>query len=87
MNQGDGANNVDANLQYVQDANKLLRHADCVKTRTLNPTRILAFPCIFKIGYHSAIKHKRFYSRSSGDDTEPVSYDECNHPIASKSQY
>ena len=44
MNQGDSANDVDTYLQYLQDVNKLPRHANYVKTRSLNPARILSYP-------------------------------------------
>ena len=59
MNQGVGANNVDTYLQYLHNLTKLPRHAGYVKTRNLNPTRILSYLCIFKIRYHPAIKLKR----------------------------
>ena len=84
MSQGDSANNVDTHLQYLQNVTKLPRHADYVKTRNLNPTRIISYPCLFKIRYHPAIKIKRIGRCSFSDDTEPVGYDECNHTIASK---
>ena len=84
MNQGDSANNLDTYLQYLQNFTKLLRHANYVKTRNLNPARVLSYPCIFKIGYHPAMKIKRIPHCSFSEDTKPVSYDECNHTIASK---
>ena len=84
INQGVSANNVDTYLQYLQNVTKLPRHADYVKTRNLNPTRILSYPCIFKNRHHLGITIKRIRRSSFSDDTEPVSYDECNHTIASK---
>ena len=84
MNRGDSANNVDTYLQYLQNVTQLPRHANYVKTRNLNPARNLSYPCIFKIGYHPAIKIERIRHCSFSEDTEPVSYDECNHTIASK---
>ena len=86
MIQGDGANNLGISLQYVQNVYKLPRHAGYVKTRNLNPIRILPNPCMFKTCYQSAMKIKRIHCWSLSDDTEPVGYDECNHTIASKDQ-
>ena len=84
--QGDGANNLGISLQYVQNVYKFPRHAGYVKTRSLNPTRILSDACIFKIRQQSAMKIKRIHRWSLSDDTEPVGYDECNHTVASKGQ-
>ena len=86
MIQGDGADNLGISLQYVQNVYKLPRHAGYVKTRNLNPTRILSDPCISKIRQQSAMKIKRIHCWSLSDNTEPVGYDECNHTIASKGQ-
>ena len=60
MNHDESANNVDTYLQYLQNVTQLPRHAIYVKTRNLNLARFLSYPCMLKIGYHSAQKSNAF---------------------------